>query len=222
MSNVPVWTEEELLPISALQHLLFCPRQCALIHIARVWSDNSLTAAGRIMHERVDAGGHETRHGIRTEFGVRIRSLQLGIAGIADVVEFISDRSSCSTVCTPRPVEYKHGRPKVDASDKVQLCAQALCLEEMCSTKVPIGVLYYGAERLRHVVEFDDELRELTIEMTARLRRIFHAVELPVAIWSSKCRSCSLIEACMPKVTNVATGYIQAEYDALEAACESC
>ena len=130
-----MFTEDNLLPISALQHLLFCERQCALIHLERAWQENRLTAEGRIMHERVHEGGDETRRDVRIVRGLRLRSLALGLVGIADVVEFhraadgVAVPESAGT-WRPFPVEYKRGRPKSEPWDAVQLCAQALCLEE--------------------------------------------------------------------------------------------
>ncbi|HDZ02544.1 MAG TPA: CRISPR-associated protein Cas4, partial [Nitrospirae bacterium] len=137
------YTEDNLLPLSALQHLLFCERQCALIHIEQAWGENLFTAEGRIMHDRVDTAKHETRRNIRTEFGVPLRSLRLGLIGKADAVEF----HKRGNMWHPFPVEYKRGKPKQDNSDKVQLCAQALCLEEMMNVEIPKGALFYGKTR---------------------------------------------------------------------------
>ena len=126
------YNEEDLLQLSALQHLLFCERQCALIHIEQIWSENLFTAEGKIMHEHVDTGRKESRKNLRIQFSVPIRSLSLGLIGKADVVEFHRD----GAMWIPFPVEYKRGKPKGDNSDRVQLCAQAMCLEEM----VDVGV----------------------------------------------------------------------------------
>jgi len=123
-----MYEEDDLLPLSALQHILFCERQCALIHIEQIWVENMFTAQGRVMHERVDRTGHESRRDVRLEFGVPLRSLRLGIIGKADMVEF---HRQIDGDWQPFPVEYKRGKPKKENWDKVQLCAQALCLEEM-------------------------------------------------------------------------------------------
>ncbi len=131
---------DELVPLSALQHHLFCPRQCALIHVEQVWAEDAATAEGRLLHERVDAGGAETRPGIRVERGVALRSVRLGVSGRADVVEFHGRPP------VPFPVEYKRGKPKPHRADEVQLCAQAICLEEMSATG-PAGALFYGTTR---------------------------------------------------------------------------
>ena len=121
-----MYTEDDLIPLSALQHILFCERQCALIHIEQVWSENLFTAEGRIMHERVHTADRESRGDIRIEFGMWLRSLRLGLIGKADVVEFHrkpDSQKAGSEVWVPFPVEYKRGKPKKDNCDKVQLCA---------------------------------------------------------------------------------------------------
>lgn len=136
-----MFSEDDLLMLSALQHLSFCPRQCALIHIEQIWAENVFTAEGRVMHERAhDEDRRETRAGVRVERGMPLRSLKLGLIGKADVVEFHSGLGGKGW--TPFPVEYKRGKPKVDDCDKVQLCAQALCLEEMLGVAVPAGALF--------------------------------------------------------------------------------
>jgi len=161
-----IFTEDQLFPISALQHLLFCARQCALIHIERLWEENVLTAEGRIAHEKVDLGGAETRSGRKTVFGLPLRSLRLGLIGKADVVEFSQDAAGKVVAF---PVEHKRGRPKQKDCDRVQLCAQAICLEEMLGAKVLDGALFYGKTRRREDVVFDDGLRRLTEETAIRL-----------------------------------------------------
>lgn len=194
-----MYTEEHLLPISALQHLLFCPRQCVLIHIERLWEENVLTAEGRIAHEKVDKGGAETRAGRRTVFGLPLRSLRLGLIGKADVVEFSQDAAGRMTAF---PVEHKRGRPKQKDCDRVQLCAQAICLEEMLGVSVAEGALFYGQIRRREDVAFDAVLRRLTEETAARLHELIEAGTTPRAEYSKKCKSCSLIELCLPKVSS--------------------
>ena len=139
-----MYSDEELLPLSALQHLIFCERQCALIHIEGQWNENFLTALGRVMHEKkVDTPASESRGDLKVEYGMLLRSLRLGLAGKADVVEFHKQPDS---TWLPFPVEHKLGKPKVDDSDKVQLCAQALCLEEMLKVNVPGGAIFYGRQ----------------------------------------------------------------------------
>lgn len=191
-----MFDEDELLPISALQHLAFCERQWALIHLEQNWQENRLTAEGRLLHERVHEAAAETRPGIRSARGLRIRSLRLGLTGQADLVEFRGPNG------IPIIVEYKRGRPKPDARDEVQVCAQALCLEEMLGRKVERGELYYGQERHRSEVVFDARLRTETERLAARLHELTAAGKTPDAIYERKCRNCSLIEICMPKATD--------------------
>jgi CRISPR-associated exonuclease Cas4 len=194
-----MYTEDHLLPISALQHLLFCARQCVLIHIERLWEENVLTAEGRIAHEKADAGGAETRAGRKTVFGLPLRSLRLGLIGKADVVEFSQDAAGKMAAF---PVEHKRGRPKQKDCDRVQLCAQAICLEEMLGLTVAEGALFYGKTRRREDVAFDAGLRRLTEETAARLHALIDAGTTPPAEYTKKCKSCSLIELCLPKVSS--------------------
>lgn len=184
--------EDELIPISALQHMLYCPRRCALIHIERQWAENRFTAEGHLLHERADAGGHERRRGVRIVRGVVVRSLRLGVAGVADVVEVRDDGSLY-------PVEYKRGRPMKRRADQVQLCAQAMCLEEMLARPVPEGALFYGRSRRRRAVDFDNELRILTERTAADARRLLGAGRTPPPEYeAAKCEACSLKDLCQP------------------------
>jgi CRISPR-associated exonuclease Cas4 len=199
------YTEDDLIPLSALQHLLFCERQCALIHVEQVWVENLFTAQGRIMHERVDTGNRESRGNIRIEYGMPLRSLRLGLTGKADVVEFhllneglLSGRKS-KAKWQPFPVEYKRGRPKKDNCDKVQLCAQALCLEEMLNTDIPEGALFYGKTRRRQDVAFDRALRLETEKAAKRVHELIKAGKTPKPVYAKKCDSCSFVELCLPK-----------------------
>jgi CRISPR-associated exonuclease Cas4 len=210
------YSEDDLLPISALQHLLFCERQCALIHIEGLWVENRLTVEGRHLHDKADEGPSETRAGVRIARGLALRSLRLGLVGKADVVEFHRPSSSGGPA-RPFPVEYKRGRPKKHHADKVQLCAQALCLEEMLGAAVPAGALFYDRTKRRLDVEFDDALRRLTEETAGRLRRLIVSRTTPVAVREPKCDSCSLLEVCLPDAmapTRSATRYITRALDA--------
>ena len=185
--------EDELTPISALLHMLYCPRRCALIHIERQWSENRFTAEGRILHERIDAGGSERRSGVTIERSVPLRSLRLGVSGIADVVEMREDNR-------PFPIEYKRGRPEAHRADEVQLCAQAICLEEMLDRPVPEGALFYGRSRRRKAVVFDAELRALTERVAADTRSLLAAGDTPPPEFEArKCNGCSLREVCRPQ-----------------------
>ena len=185
--------EDDLVPISALLHMLYCPRRCALIHIERQWSENRFTAEGRILHERTDAGGRERRSGMIIERSVPLRSLRLGVSGIADVVEIHGDSR-------PFPIEYKSGRPDGHRADEVQLCAQAMCLEEMLDRPVPEGALFYGRSRRRKAVVFDAELRTLTERVVADTRSLLAAGDTPLPQFEArKCGACSLKEVCQPQ-----------------------
>jgi len=186
-----------LIPLSALQHMLFCPRQCALIHLEQQWEENRYTAEGRILHERADHLGHERRRGIHTAMALPLASEVLGLTGVADVVEFDETRQPHVV----RPIEYKRGRPKAHRADEVQLCAQALCLEEMLSLRIEEGALYYGKTRRRKTVTFDEELRTLTLRIIAETRALFDSNRTPSATYEPKrCDHCSLINACQPQV----------------------
>jgi CRISPR-associated exonuclease Cas4 len=193
MNLSPMYSEDDLLPLSALQHLAFCERQWGLIHLEQQWSENRLTAEGRLLHENADTETTEIRDGVRTCRGLRIRSLRYGIAGRADVVEFGSEG--------PRPVEYKRGKPKSDDTDEVQLCAQALCLEEMLGVSIPEGALFYGEPRRRTPVVFDWVLRQRVEGLIARLHELTRASVTPGPVYEAKCKSCSLLQVCEPKVT---------------------
>lgn len=189
-------TEEDLLPLSALQHLIFCPRQCALIHIEQAWAENLYTAEGRVLHGRADAPGRTSRGSVRIETGVFLRSFALGLVGKADVVEF----HRTGKVWRPFPVEYKRGRPKKDNSDKVQLCAQAMCLEEMLGVEIRQGALFYGKQRRRLGVSFDEPLRQETEATAEQLHVLVTAERTPPPKYSRKCDTCSLIELCRPRL----------------------
>lgn len=187
-----MYREDQLLPISALQHLLFCERQCALIHLEQVWSDNLFTAEGNLLHERTHEGPDESRPGVRITRGLPVRSLELGLSGQCDVVEFHDDSRKVVVV------EYKRGKPKSHAADEVQLCAQALCLEEMLHLHVESGALFYGKRRRRTDVHFDETLRALTCDSAQRLHALITASITPPALREKKCESCSLLDLCMP------------------------
>ncbi|MEI6972613.1 MAG: CRISPR-associated protein Cas4 [bacterium] len=198
------YSEDDLLPISALQHLLFCERQCALIHVELEWAENRLTAEGSILHERVHEQGGESRGDVRIARGVRLRSLRLGLTGVADVVEFRRDEGGVEVPGMPgrrlpTPVEYKRGRPKPDVCDDVQLCAQAMCLEEMLNCTIHEGFLFYGTPRRRHHVLIDAVLRDATERAVHRLHELVDGGVTPPPVYEKKCKACSLFAQCMPK-----------------------
>lgn len=182
-----------------------CPRQVALIHTERQWVENQATAEGRIAHERVDAGGGRRRDGVRRVTGLSLRSRALGVIGRADVVEFHPGPGASRIAF---PVEHKVGRPKRHDGDKVQLCAQALCLEEMLDTEVPAGALFYGQQRRRLDVAFDAALRARTWEVAVALRTLIAAGETPPAVPCPACPKCSLKPRCRPDDLSLADGAV--------------
>ena len=188
--------DDDAVPLSALQHYLFFPRQCALIHIERLWAENALTAEGRVAHEVVHAPKAERRKDVRTVTGMPLRSAALGVTGVADMVEL----RDTATGCVPFPIEHKRGRPKAHRADEVQLCAQAICLEEMLGVPVAAGALFYGQTRRRQEVAFDTELRALTARIAGEVRALLAAGRTPSARYEPRrYDACSLLELCRPK-----------------------
>lgn len=188
--------DPKLVPLSALQHYAFCPRQCALIHNEQVWSENYLTAHGQMLHQRVDSGEPETRKGVRFERGVQVSAPKLGITGKLDLVEFELSTGLLT------PVEYKRGKPKSDDWDKIQLCAQALCLEEMTGKPVGQGALWYWQPRRRMVIELDQAIRDKTLAVIADVAALFAGGQTPKAQYGKHCKACSLLDLCNPKLVN--------------------
>jgi CRISPR-associated exonuclease Cas4 len=188
---------DDPIPISAMQHAVYCLRQAALIHVERLWAENRQTAEGRVLHEQADTPGQRRLRGARRVTALPIASARLGIAGVADLVEFLPGYDGE----TAYPVEFKRGKPKPHRADEAQLCAQALCLEEMTGRPVPEGALFYAETKRRTVVPIDDELRRLTETTVAELARIFASGETPPpTTQKSRCRSCSLLDLCRPAV----------------------
>jgi CRISPR-associated exonuclease Cas4 len=216
-----MFTEEELLPLSALQHLVFCERQCALIHIEQAWSDNALTLEGSRLHHRTDEQGprREVRGDVVILRGIPLRSFRLGVSGKADVVEFHRALPALDPQAPgadargnvplpglagtwkPYPVEYKRGKPKKDLSDRIQLCAQAICLEEMLEGGIPEGALFYGRIQRRCEVLFDAHLRGETESAAHRLHELICSGITPKARKEPKCNRCSLLDLCLPRAT---------------------
>lgn len=235
--------EDDLLPISALQHMLFCERQTALIHLERLWVENRFTAEGRLLHKKTDNAKSETRDGIRITRSLPVHSFQLGVYGVCDVVNFqppslqphpekslakwvqleltrtrsfnpwppgqvslqppetadpLSNTHPPFHLWQITPVEYKRGEPKKNAADRVQLCAQAMCLEDMLGVNIPQGELFYGKRQRRTLVELTDDLRQLTKETADRLHTMIESRRTPTAFREPKCESCSLLAVCMP------------------------
>lgn len=179
-------------PISALQHFVYCPRQCALIYVAQTWSENLYTQKGRREHDRVDVPDHEMKAGVRIERALPVWSDALGIAGKCDVVEFHADG-------TVYPVEYKHGPRKKGLHDDVQLCGQVLCLEELLGVSIAEGAIFHVKSRRRRVVKLDARLRDETARVIEAVRAMLEAGAVPSAEFGRKCERCSLREACLPE-----------------------
>lgn len=184
------------IPLSALQHWAYCPRQCALIHVEQVFEENLFTQRGQALHQRVDDPGFELRDGLRIERALPLFCDRLGLVGKADVVEFLPDG-------TPYPVEYKHGsrhkRADIAACDDLQLAAQALCLEEMFGKPVPEGALYYATSRRRRIATVDSNLRAKTELTVAAVRQLLQSGEMPPPLNDDHCRACSLRDLCQPE-----------------------
>ena len=194
-----MFTEDDYVQLSALQHYVFCPRQFGLIHVDDVWHDNLFTVRGEILHEKVDTDTYETRGTVKTIRGMRIHSTRLGLTGRCDVVELHESSASQQGVF---PVEFKSGEPKEDISDKVQLCAQALCLEEMMNVSIPRGAFFYGKIRRRVPLEIDADIRKQTEEIIDAVHAIMKAQRVPSAQYGPQCRNCSLESICLPKAMN--------------------
>lgn len=186
--------EEDYIPLSALQHYVFCPRQCALIHNECLWKENVLTTLGRQEHERVDTAPDSLRGGVYTARAVPLVSHRWGIRGISDVVEYVREGREQRIT----PVEYKHGQDKTHEADRVQLCAQALCLEEMHACRIEFGYLFYHQPRRRQKVQFDEQLRATTIRAIENTRSLMEERALPATVRRRECAACSLYEICLP------------------------
>ena len=200
-------TNLNLLPLSALQHYSYCPRQFSLIHVEQAWEENRYTAEGRLVHERVDAGENEQRGKLRYERGVQVRSDNLQLIGKLDLLEI-------ETGVTPLyfPVEYKRGTVKVENWDRIQLCAQALCIEEMRNVEIAHGALWYWQSRHRESVPIDLELRSITLEVIRQAHALMNNGITPgPTSEKSRCRACSLVDVCLPNTLrrDRSTAYIE-------------
>ena len=201
--NIP---EEDWLQLSGLQHFAFCRRQWALIHIENQWADNFRTVDGSLMHEKAhDQSFRESRGNVLIVRGLAVHSAQLGVSGQCDVVEFHRDPDGITLrnregVWRPYPVEYKRGRPKDGQADELQLCAQAMCLEEMLCCAVPEGALYYGETRHRFAVQFTQDLRSRVRDSLAEMHELYQRQYTPKVKPSKGCNACSLKDMCVPKL----------------------
>lgn len=183
---------DEPIPISALQHYVYCPRQCALIHVEQVWSENLYTMRGNRAHENVDIPEGMVREGLWVERALPLWSERLGLVGKADVVEFVDGM--------PYPVEHKVGSKWAKRADEVQLCAQGLCLEEMFGVPVTGGALFYKSSRRRREVELTPELRAEVLAVISAVRQMLRQTQLPPPVADARCPNCSLIDTCMPDI----------------------
>ena len=212
------YPEDALLQLSGLQHFAFCRRQWALIHIEKLWQENLRTTEGELMHKRVhESGLREKRGNVLTIRGLSVASRTLGISGQCDAVEFHRDPKGVSLqgeegLWRPYPVEYKHGSSKTLYADSLQLCAQALCLEEMLCCPIEEGALFYGESKRRTKVLLDEELREKVRAMLLEMHRLYERGYTPQVKPSKACNACSLKEQCLPAIlkTDSSTQYLRA------------
>lgn len=201
-------TEPRLVPLSALQHFAYCPRQCALIHLEQAWVENLWTAQGQVLHQRVDSQQTDTRAGVRLERGASVTSERLGLTGNLDVLE-IDVASGALT-----PVEYKRGKPKPQRWDHIQLCAQALCLEEMRNCHIDRGAIWYWQVRRRQWVELDAALRRETEATISAVHELLEGGMTPLPEPGPKCRACSLLDLCQPQANarDHSAAYVESLY----------
>ena len=192
-----MYSDEDLLLISGLQHLSFCERRWAIIHMDQEWAENVLTIEGKQLHQRVHEQGAESRGQVRLVRGLQLHSFALGLFGVADLVEFHNTPEGLK----PYPVEYKRGGKRYERSDEIQLCAQAMCLEEMLGASVAEGAIFYGQPRKRHQVDFDGLLRENVGFLCKRARELLEKKRIPPAIIAPHCGNCSLNSVCMPELS---------------------
>lgn len=192
MSNSTTWSDDDPIMISALEHYSYCPRQCALIHQEQTFDENLYTLRGRAVHEQVDEPVGETLSGVRVERALPLWSHRLGLVGRSDVVEFHGE--------VPYPVEYKHGPRRQKTHDDLQLCAQAVCLEEMTGQAVPRGAIFHHSSRRRRELEFSAQLREQVERSVAEIRHMLARRRLPAAVNDARCDRCSLQDSCLPAV----------------------
>ncbi len=205
-----MYPEDDLLPLSAVADFVFCPRRAALHRLEQVWQENAATAEGHALHARADSGAVESRGDLRIARALLLRSLRLGLTGKTDIVEFhrLPECAAgvklpyASGVWRPFPVEYKRGILRHEEAYAVQLCAQAICLEEMLQTTVPEGALFYGLSKRRLDVTFTENLRRATDEAAAGLHELIAFGKTPPPIYEKKCTKCSLFDLCLPKTTS--------------------
>ena len=201
-----VYEESDFLQLSGLQHFKFCRRRWALIHIEQQWAENFRTMDGALMHQNAhNSEFRESRGDLFITRGVSVFSSTLGVSGQCDVLEYHRGTTGIPLrgkegLWQPYPVEYKRGNPREDTGDTLQLCGQAMCLEEMLCCDIPEGALYYGEIRRRAVVPFTEELRAQVRELLAQMHDLYHRGYTPKVKPSKSCNACSLKELCLPKL----------------------
>ncbi len=198
---------DDPIPISALQHYAFCPRQCAYIHIDQLWQDNFLTTKGSQLHKRVHSNEPEQRGELRMERSVQVCSMRYGLIGKLDLLEIRLNPLRIT------PVEYKRGKPKSDNCDRIQLCAQALCLEEMRDAAIHRAALWYWQIRKREWINIDESLRNLTIDTIHETRKLLKNNLIPKALYSPSCKACSFFDFCQPRKTDQSKRYVKAIFE---------
>ncbi|MFA6662569.1 MAG: CRISPR-associated protein Cas4 [Bacilli bacterium] len=201
-----MYSEDEYLQLSGIQHYCFCKRQWGLIHIDQAWADDSRTIAGDIFHKNADdTFFHEKRGNVIISRSVPVSSSTLGLSGRLDILEFVSNDKGIKIDTSVnrylvRPVEYKVGHKKNNNWDKVQLCAETMALEEMFNTNISQGFIYYGLERRRTLVEITQELRNITSNLANEMHNVFSSGIVPTAVKTSNCKKCSLFDLCLPDI----------------------
>ena len=217
-----LFSEDDLVFVSALSNICYCERRYALANLEQFWEENLFTAEGTVLHERVHSEHHESRNLYRQEYSMSVRSLEYSLIGKCDLVElwFSEDKN----IRKVSPVEFKRGRNKETDVDRVQLCAQALCLEEMFGITIETGQIYYLQEHRRRDILIDTALREKAISLVERIREIQNSGQTPLAQYEKrKCDNCSLVDECMPKSIGgggkQVSRYIQAQLTSVEKLC---
>lgn len=204
-----MYGEDDLLALSGLQHMAFCERQWCLIHLEQSWTENADTLRGQYFHERVDTAGYSSARGVRSERGVRLVSRHLGLYGVADIVEFGGGGHPASVM----PVEYKVGKPKIQDWDRIQLTAQAMCLEEMYDVGISEAALFYGETRRRERVVLGEALRTSVVKLAARMHELYESGMTVLSEYAPRCRRCSLVDSCLPEALSLDVGRYWRDFD---------
>lgn len=228
--SVQTYDEDAFLMLSGIQHFYFCKRQWALIHVEQQWAENQATMEGNYLHERADDPFLvESRKNFFISRAVPVSSAFLGLSGILDVLEFHQDHNGIvipgkTGLWRPHIVEYKHGKPKKDLRDQVQLTAQVMCLEEQYHCQIMQGSFYYHTVNRRQNVPITEELRQLTKQLADEMHEIYRTGKTPKAEVKKNCQKCSLYDLCMPRLTKRKSSvkhYMQAQINGQEERCEN-